>query len=159
MLKTYGLVALMSFGFGVITTWILAGDPELIEVRGETIIDTVVVASTDTLFLTDTVKSAPVIKYIPKQVHDTIFIAEKVREYDTKKLFTDSAFVRHKFGIRDVDNILTYNKWDYLPAPKRVIIKEVEIKVYPSKLEKAVKTVGWLATGGGIAAIISNNVK
>jgi len=145
------------FCLGIPVGWILAGDPDTTETVIERVTDTITVASVDTLIERDTIHSKPTIKYVPKQIHDTVFIAEKVREYDTEKTFEDSAHVKHSFGIRDIDDILAYNTWHYRPPPQSFIIKEKKVKVYPSKTEKVIKSVAWITAGAGMAAVINNN--
>lgn len=140
--------------------WILAGDPE-----GGTVevvrVDTLRVETSriDTIVQTDTVQSAPKIKYVPVRdtIHDSIFVAEKVREYDASTTFEDSCFIRHGFDIRVRDNILVANRWEYRPPPPIEVM--VEKKVYPGKVEKAIKTVGWVAAASGLTAAIINNSK
>jgi len=143
-----------SFALGVAVGWILAGDPEVTEtVIREYLLDTLI--TVDTVVSIDTIHTAPTIKYVPKKIHDTIFIAEKVREYETQKTFDDSAWVKHLFGIRDIDDILSYNRWDYRAAPPVMRIREVQVT--PTKTEKIVKTVAWFTAGAGLTAIINNN--
>lgn len=146
------------FGIGVMAGWILAGDPEVTEEPMAIYIrDTVSVPTVDTLVVKDTIESDPVVKYVPRRVHDTIFIAEKIREYETEKTFEDSAWVKHTFGIRDLDDILSYNQWDYKAPPQKQVVMVEKVKVYPTKTEKVVKTVAWMTAGAGIAAIYNNN--
>ena len=122
MSKIVLIAFMIGLGFGWLGCWIVgAGDPNLEKEVVEIVYDTLLVEVLDTLVYRDTVHQKPVIKYVPKRIHDTIFVAEKVREYHSDKTFEDSAWVDHRFGIRDLDNVLTYNNWQYKPAPVREV--------------------------------------
>ena len=155
-------LALIAFsvgvGVGLLGGWIIGfGETEFEKEVVSVVYDTLLVEVTDTLTYHDTTHQKPEIKYVSRRVHDTIFVAEKIREYHSDKTFEDSAWVDHRFGIRDIDNILTYNDWNYKPAPVREVYKTKVVEVSPSTTKKVFKAVGWVALGGGAAAIINNN--
>ena len=68
----------------------------------------------------------------------------------------DSCHIGHKWLIND-EWIAFNHRWDYTPPPRIVETVEKVQKVYPSKLERVSKTLGAVAFGAGVTAIIKNN--
>ena len=141
---------------GVIIGFVASKGPT--EEIGEKIvkIDTVKVFVHDTLREVDTVTiTKPEYKYRLREKTDTVYI-EKVREYATTNTFKDSAWVKHIWDINDKYDALNH-RWDYRPPPMQRIMVKKEIKVFPSRVERVAKTVGAVAFGAGLTAIVNNN--
>jgi len=163
MTKTFWIGAIgAAFCIGVIFGWMLGGDPELSQEHVRTTVDTLIVKDTVIETRTDTLKTKPVEVWRSRIVRDTLrdtVYAEAVRynQYSVEKTFSDSAWVKHTFGIEKANWILGFNEWDYRKPPQRIILQVDTVKVYPKKTEKLIKGAMWMVTGGGIAAVIANN--
>lgn len=159
MKRVFALLAI-GFIFGFITAWVVGvADPKISKESVAQVVDTLMVHTQDTIVVRDTLKQKPKIVYRSKVVRrtDTVYAElEKLKEYKVEKVFKDSAWVRHKFGI-NYNDILRVSDWDYRPPPQIIIRKVDTVEVAPSAAKKILKGAGYVTAGVVAGIAIRNN--
>lgn len=159
-MKTHFVAVAVGFVIGFITAWVVGlGDPEINKTSVARGVDTLLVATQDTIVLRDTVNIKPKTVYRSRVVKkvDTIYAElEKLKHYEVEKTFSDKAWVNHKFGINDYD-VLRVSDWDY-KAPPQVIVRQVDtVEIAPAKTKKILKGVGYITAGVVAGLVVRNN--
>jgi len=152
------------FALGFLFAWIIGlGQGPVSKEVIRSVIDTVYVASKDTVRLVDTNEVIhPVTVYRARIVRDTTAldsmraIIEQLKQYVAEKTFQDSAWVRHTW-LMTPDWLVKENRWDYRAAPRTQIYFRDTVEVKPTAMKKIFYGAGLFAAGGAAALVVNNN--